>query len=55
MIGIPAEVFDILAQSLHIIATEGRVTLDVLSDAAQLIVPAQYRSLIQPAKSIYGS
>lgn len=54
MIGIPGDVFDLLSQSLHIIATEGKFTLDVLGDAAQLIVPAQYRSLIQPAKSIYG-
>lgn len=54
MIGIPANVFDLLSQSLQIIATEGKFSIDILGDAAQLIVPAEYRSMIQPAKSVYG-
>ncbi|MFN8358583.1 MAG: hypothetical protein U0264_01595 [Candidatus Kapaibacterium sp.] len=55
MIGIPPELFDVLAQSLQVIATQGKFSIDILAGAAQLIIPAEYRSLIQPAKSIYGN
>lgn len=53
MIGIPSELYDVLAQSLQVVATTGNFDINVLAGAAQLIVPQEYRNVIPQAKSIY--
>ncbi len=55
MIGIPPMAFDILSKSLTIIATQGHFDVSVLADAAQLMLPAEYRSLIPKATAIYAN
>lgn len=54
-IGIPPLAFDVIANSLNTIATQGKFTIDTLANAAQLIVPMDFRSIIPQAKNIYSA
>lgn len=55
LIGIPPVLFDLISGSLNTIITQGRFDIKVLADAAQLMIPQEYRGLITKATNVYAA